>query len=105
MEFSNILMAGCVPLVLAACAAPPAERTANVAVAPPSCTQLAIARAAAEDDRREALEEQANSWKVLIPLVAAAKLAQGTADLASAEQRIAALDAKAARLGCAWTKG
>lgn len=105
MEFGNILMAGCVPLFLAACAAPASERLSNVAVAPPNCSQIAAARAAAEEDRREALEEQARSWKVLIPLVAAAKLAQGTADLAVADQRIAALDAKAARLGCAGTKG
>lgn len=105
MEFCNILMAGCVPLALAACAAPATERTANVAAAPPNCVQVAAARAAAEEDRREALEEQAGSWKVVVPLVAAAKLAQGTVDLASAEHRIAALDAKAARLGCAGTKG
>ena len=105
MEYGNTLLAACAPLILASCAAPATERLSNVAVAPPNCTQIAASRAAAEADRKEALEEQASSWKVLIPLVAATKLAQGTADLASAEQRIAALDAKAARLGCAGTKG
>jgi hypothetical protein len=100
MEYSNILLTGCVPLLLAACAASPPQRLSNVAAAPPTCAQIAASRAGIEEQRQEALEEQANAWKALVPLVAAAKLAQSSADLRAAEHRLAELDSRARRIGC-----
>ena len=105
MKFGNILMNASIPLLLAACAAPGPEGLSNVAAAPPSCAQVATARAAAAEARQDALDEQAAAWKVVVPVVAAARLAQSAADLASADDRIAALDRRAARMGCAGREG
>jgi hypothetical protein len=106
MKRFTLWAAGCAAAFLAAgCATPSGGGQSNVATAPPTCAQIAASRAAAQEDRLEALEEQAQAWKVVVPFVAAAKLAQSAADLAAAEKRLAALDAKASRLGCMQAAG
>ena len=106
MKRRTILVACCTAGLLAAgCATPLPEGRTTVVTAPPNCAQLAASRSLAEEERRAALEEQANAWKAIVPLVAAAKLVQGTTDLNAAEARIAALDARARRLGCAGLAG
>jgi hypothetical protein len=90
-----------ITLALAGCASAPPADLARVAVKPPTCAQLAAQRAIAEDERLGALEEERNAWKAVLPIVVAAKFAQGRADARAAEERISNLQAESSRLGCA----
>jgi hypothetical protein len=90
---------------LAGCASAPPPDLARVVAAPPTCSQLAALRAAAEEGRLDAMEEERNAWKAVVPFVAAARFAQGRADLIVAEERLAYAEAEYRRMGCARKEG
>jgi hypothetical protein len=83
----------------AACAT--ATPTEEVQVASLDCTALHSELARNAEAQRAAAQKQQDAWKAVVPFAVMARYGQGKAAAAESEQRLAELQAQAARQGCA----
>jgi len=84
-------------LLTAGCASAPARPTA----ASLECSQLPGEIARTEQQRRAALEGQQDSWKLVLPLVVAARFAVGMSQVGESNDRLSELRAQFKYKDCA----
>ena len=64
------------------------------------CDALMAQMAAAEDDKKAATQKKKDAYKARVPILVAARFANGQSEMAHADQRIGAMQAEFDRLGC-----
>lgn len=84
-------------LQAAGCASAPARPVA----ASLECKQLSGEMARTELERRAALEKQQDSWKLVLPLVVAARFAIGMSEVSDSNDRLSELRAQFRYKNCA----
>src|SRR5262249_20951887 len=90
-----IALLACV-LHVAGCASAPAKPVA----ASLECSQLPSEIARTERERRAALEKQQDSWKLVLPLVVAARFAVGMSEVSDSNDRLSELRAQLRAKDC-----
>jgi hypothetical protein len=91
-----IALLACV-LQAAGCASTPAKPV----VASLDCSEIPVEIARTERERRTALEGQADSWKLVLPLVVAARFAIGVSQVSDSNERLSELRAQFKYKDCA----
>jgi hypothetical protein len=84
--------------LVTACAATPQS---DVQVATLDCSAVEAELAHNAEAQRAAAQQQQDAWKAVVPFAVMARYGQGKAAAAESEQRLAELQAQAARQGCA----
>lgn len=95
--FALLLVSG----ALAACAGAPTTSDAPAITAASDCRSLAAEIHRTQEARAQALQQQQDAWKVIVPFAVAARHASAKSAVGDADDRLATLNAEARRRGCA----
>jgi hypothetical protein len=101
----SLSVAALLAAVLAAGCAGPVSAPPPVVAAASDCSAIGAEIARTDEARRDALQQQSEAWRAVVPFAVAARYAKARSAAGEADERLAALKDRSARLGCTGNGG